>query len=163
MKARATQPKPKETTWMIQTAHKPEDIDNEPDFFATVAQHITAFAYQDIQVISRFNEAGVSVRNYIVLSEKPLVVIPRGPWERCEIPKAAPTVPTEGRTEREVFVQEPCETTWGGPHGGWRVKGVKSGTIYAAKIASEDKDLAIAIATGAKPYKIEKTEEAKAA
>lgn len=158
MKARATNPKPKETTWMIATAHKPEDIDKEPEFFVTVGRVIAGFPYQDIQVVSKYDDKGVSVRDYMVLSETPLVVLPRGPWERCAIAKPEPKPSVEGRTARDVFVPENCEAVWAGPHAKWRVKGAASGTIYAADIA--DKDLAVDIATGAKPYKIENAEAA---
>ena len=156
MKIQASRVQFKEKTYFVETEHKPEEIDAEPEYFLPATSALTSAPYQELQLISK-DDAGVWVRWYIVLSAKPLVVVPRGAWERVEAPKPPPVQP-EQVPSREVFVPENCEAVWAGPHGKWRVKGVASGNVYAEHIA--DKELAINIAVGSMPYKIE---EAKAA
>ena len=156
MKIQASRVQRKETPYFVETEHRPDEIDAEPEYFLPATSALTASPYQELQMVCK-DDGGVWMRWYIVLSAKPLVVVPRGAWERVEAPKP-PAAKPEHAPDREVFVPENSEAVWAGPHGKWRVKGVASGTVYAEHIA--DKELAVNIAAGSMPYKVE---EAKAA
>lgn len=169
MKFKSIFPDNGENSFFTMVESSKDDLEINSESFTVIAGHLHEWSMRDKTPPSKIRvwckeKNGFSNRDYVVLSLKPLKLIPEGGWRHAKIPEKDEAPPKEGvQTLREIFVPSLCapedlnefgylkgEPTYLDDDQKWVIRGEGTGKVYMSGIPLRVE--AMEIMKGQKPY-----------